>query len=543
MRIIESFNSWKRSSRLLTENVQAAKQYMLKRFAQAKGIEVSQITPEDQARVFANEDYKKVLQLIQPLPGYAATFVRFRFDHRVSFEQLQQLLDKIKANSQFLGELSIPIIEFPNQERVNGVPAFEALMDEFNQIETRRKAKWILNELPGNLRRAARELPKEDLQRLFNAATIMNDLGEEVKVRLLKKAKAFTDPMDFVVYAENYVKGYLNSDVQSKINKLEELEPEGSVIYADDRYLMLSARTEKAQKELCSVANWCINRGSFNQRQYGGGAVQINTFDFGLPPTDPHHLIGTTISYDGKVTYSHDINDHSVKTTDDITKHLEKFGYPEKMIKTLLTVFPIEAMIKKVITELNLDKKSPIQVLDSVIKASYKVNPEDDQESARVILNILMERIAPAVKEEEIIALYMKFGVMSIFSAKLFNMLLPNIDPQTRAEIIQNAKAILDEIKGYASTGLFKYPQLLNAVKSEPKIIELLGESIVNEFYAAEPAIKEPTTKPRVTPRPGPIPTKKPSVKPEPSATAEDVIKRFEMELKKLGTTPKEFLK
>ena len=416
-------------------------------------------------------------------------------------------------------------------------------MDEFTKIETRRKSKWILNELPGNLRRAARELPKEDLQRLFNAATIMNDLGEEVKVRLLKKAKAFTDPIDFIVYAESYVKGYLNSDVQSKIDKLEELEPEGSVIYADDRYLMLSARTEKAQKELCSVASWCINRGSFNNSSYGGGAVQINTFDFGLPPTDPHHLIGTTISYDGKVTYSHDINDKSVKSTDDITKHFNQFGYPEKLIKTLITVFPIEAMIKKVITELNLDKKSPIQVLESVIKASYKVNPEDDQESARVILNILMERIAPAVKEEEIIALYMKFGVMSIFAAKLFNMLLPNVNPQTRAEVIQNAKAILDEIKGYASTGLFKYPQLLNAVKSEPKILELLGESIVNEFYAAEPAIKEPVTKPKVTPRPGPIPTKKPSVNPEPSATAEDVVNVFLAELKKLGTTPKEFLK
>jgi len=229
MRIIESFNSWKRSDRLLNENVQAAKQYMLKRFAQAKGIESSEITPEDQARIFANEDYKKVLQLIQPLPGYASTFVKFKFDHRVSFEQLAELLEKIKANSQFLGELSMPIIEFPNQDKVNGVPPFEALMDEFNQIETRRKAKWILNELPGNLRRAARELPKEDLQRLFNAATIMNDLGQEVKVRLLKKAKAFTNPIDFIVYAENYVKGYLNSDVQSKIDKLEQL-------YKDRKY-------------------------------------------------------------------------------------------------------------------------------------------------------------------------------------------------------------------------------------------------------------------------------------------------------------------
>ena len=119
MRIIESFNSWKRSDRLLNENVQAAKQYMLKRFAQAKGIEASEITPEEQARIFANEDYKKVLQLIQPLPGYASTFVKFKFDHRVSFEQLAELLEKIKANSQFLGDLSMPIIEFPNQDKVN----------------------------------------------------------------------------------------------------------------------------------------------------------------------------------------------------------------------------------------------------------------------------------------------------------------------------------------------------------------------------------------------------------------------------------------
>lgn len=543
MRIIESFNGWKRSDRLLAESVQAAKQYMLKRFAQAKGIDVSAILPEDQARIFANEDYRKVLQLIQPNPGYAAAFVKFKFDHRVSLEQLAQLVEKIKANSQFLGELSMPLLDFPNQDKVNGVPAFEALMDEFSQIETRRKSRWILNELPGNLRRSAKELPKEDLQRLLNAATIMNDLGEEVKVRLLKKAKAFTDPMDFVVYAENYVKGYLNSNVQSKLDKLEELEPEGSVIYADDRYIMLSARTEKAQKELCAVANWCINRGSFNSKSYGGGAVQINTFDFGLPPTDPNHLIGTTISYDGKVTYSHDINDRSVKKGDDVTVHLQQFGYPDKMINTLLKVFPIEAMIKRVVTELNLDGKSPIQVLESVIKASYKVNPEDDQDSARVILNILMDRIAPAVKEEDIVNLYMKFGVMSIFAAKLFNMLLPNIDASKRADVIKNAKTILDEIKGYASTGLFKYPQLLNAVKSEPKILELLGESTVNEFYAAEPAIKEPVTKPKVTPRPGPIPTKKPSVNPEPSATAEDVVKVFLAELKKLGTTAKEFLK
>jgi hypothetical protein len=472
MGIVGSFNDWIISDKHLTENVQAAKQYMLKRFAKSKKIEVSAITPEDQAKIFANEDYKRVLELVQASPGYTSMFVKFRFDHNISIEELAQLLEKIKANDKFLAELSMPIIEFPNQAEINGVLPFEALMDEFNQIETRRKAKWIINELPGDLRRAARELPKEDLQRLYNAATIMNNLGDAVKIRLLKKSRAFDNPMDFVQYTEDYAKGYLNSDVQSKIDKLEDLEPEGSVIYADERYLMLSARTEKAQKALCSIANWCINRGSFNDRQYAGGAVQINTFDFGLPPTNPNHLIGTTISYEGNVTFSHDINDKSVRRSDDIATHFKQFGYPDKLINTLIRVFPMESAIKKLITELSMDKKQPIEILEFVIKSSYQSTSKNDIRD-NTIVDIITTRMSD--QGQEILDIYMKYGIMSILSAKLFNSLLgKTIDAETKSAIMEKTQKIFGMLRSIQSNPKIFKPNMENSLKAEPEILALI---------------------------------------------------------------------
>ena len=472
MRIVGSFNDWIMSDNSLNENIQAAKQYMLKRFAQANKIEVSAITPEDQAKIFADENYKKVLQLIQPNPGYASSFVKFMFDHNVSIEELTLLLDKIKENSPLLGELSMPITEFPNQKEINGVSPFEALMDEFDQIEARRKAKWIINALPGNLRRATKELPKEDLQRLFNAATIMNGLGEEVKKRLLSKAKAFTNPMDFVEYTEDYAKGYLNLNIQSKIDKLEELEPEGSVIYADERYLMLSARTEKAQKELCSIAAWCINRGSFNSSNYGGGAVQINTFDFDLSPTNPNHLIGTTISYDGRVTYSSDINNVNVRKSDDITTHFKQFGYPDRLINTLIKVFPREASIKKLVTELFMDSKNPIEILEYVIKSSYQSLTRDDYRD-----NTIVDMITSRVESQgsEIVEIYKKYGIMSVLSAKLFNSLLRNtIDEETRSAIMEKTQKIFGMLKSIQSNPTIFKPNMASSLKAEPEILALI---------------------------------------------------------------------
>jgi hypothetical protein len=235
---------------------------------------------------------------------------------------------------------------------------------------------------------------------------------------------------------------------------------------------MLSARTEKAQKELCSIANWCINRGSFNNREYAGGAVQINTFDFGLPPTNPNHLIGTTISYEGMVTYSHDINDLSVKRSSDITTHFKQFGYPDKLINTLIRVFPMEAAIKKLITELSMDKKQPIEILEFVIKNSYQATSKNDMRD-NTIVDIITTRMSS--QKSEILDIYMKYGIMSILSAKLFNSLLgKSIDEETKSAIMEKTQKIFGMLRSIQSNPKIFKPNMENSLKAEPEILALV---------------------------------------------------------------------
>lgn len=532
------------------ENISGAKAYMMKLYATKNRLSQEEMTDEDKAKALDDDKYKAIIQLIGNAHGYALAFVRFVFEHGATLEQLKELLAKLTADNNLVRQLPMEVNRYaltPKGERINGVNPFEALMDDINKIEVRRKAKWIIDELPGNLRRSFRELPADDQQRLLNAATLLNDQGEEVKRRLLAKARAFSTIMEFIEFAENYVKGYSNSDIASKMAKIEELEPEAGILYADDKYLMLSARTEKAQKDLCSVANWCINRGSFNNQSYGGGAIQINTFDFTKPATDANHLIGTTISYDGQVTYSHDINDRNIKTTSSPVEHFRKFGYPEAMIRVLMATLPVEAVIKRVVTDLQLDRRSPVDIFEDIIKSSYTINTENNEGATKVIMSILMERLVPVMSKEAMMGKYLKLGAISEFSAKLFNTLFQDATQEEREKVLAKNQEIYGLLHTIEARGTTKLSQAMkNILDAKTRVKDILDRGITEAIAMAEPATKPtiapPTTKPSTPSRPSPIPTKKPKVEPVPKAEAEDVIKRFTAELEKEDTDLKTFI-
>jgi len=547
MKRFESFKNLIQNKPMF-ENISGAKALMFKKYAELKRIDPAQMTEEDKRDALNRQEYRDLIATIGNNHGYAVAFLKFHLIHRVPYSELKNLLEILTSDANIARSLRMTVDQYANEKEVNGVNPFEALMDDIHSIELRRASKWIIDALPGNLRRAIKEMPAEEQQRLLNAAKIMNDLGQEVKDRLLKKARAFSDPMDFIEYAENYVKGYSNSDITSKMEKIEELEPEAGVLYADDRYLMLSARTEKAQKDLCSVANWCINRGSFNNSSYGGGAIQINTFDFTKPPTDPLHLVGTTISYDGRVTYSHDINDTNKKFTDNIEEHFRRYGYPEQMIKVLKATLPIETVIKKVVTSLQLDRKGPIEVLEDIIKSSYTVNTENNESATNVIMSILMDRIAPAIRRDDIIARYLKLGVLSQFSARLFTTLITDLTPEEKANQIAKNEEIYSFLKGVVRKqgAPSVSPALKNVLDAEDSVMQTLrgiNENLVMAEPSTKPTIAPPTTRPSTPSRPSPIPTKRPAVNPQPKAEAEDVIKRFYREAEAAGINIETLLK
>jgi hypothetical protein len=180
----------------------------------------------------------------------------------------------------------------------------------------------------------------------------LEKLGKSAINRLFEKIKSMErwDIKDVIKYISNYIGGFSNLEMQKKIDELENLEPEAGIIYSDDNYLVMTMRTEDAQKALCSVANWCINRGSFHT--YANKGLQINIFNFGTDPSDPLFLTGNTISFEGKVTDSHDIYDGPIVKDRDPREHLTRLGYPRALVDTVMYSLEPEFAIKKSLSQL-----------------------------------------------------------------------------------------------------------------------------------------------------------------------------------------------
>ncbi|KAB2643438.1 MAG: hypothetical protein DVB29_05775 [Verrucomicrobia bacterium] len=560
MRIIESFSGWNRE--ILSESTKAAKEYMFQLAAKKNGQSTADLSPEDREKILADPKYAEIVSIGSTYPNYLPALLKFGFEHKASAEDLKGLLQTMQDKKQLLTQLGRSpqevLDDYSNREPKDGIAGFEQLTDAIRTIERAREAKWFIDAMPQRLRDQYRSLSPEEKQPFITAAFKMQELGEDATKRFFKKIMAFANsPISEVGdYISRYLKGFANLDLQKKIDNIEKLEPEAGIIYSDDQYLVMSVRTEQAQKDLCSVANWCINRGSF--ATYANDAVQINIFNFGIPSNDPMFLTGTTVYYTGKVRTSHDIDDAMIKKSDDPAKHLSELGYPADVVNTIIRELPREMMVKKVIYELNLDKKKPIEVLFNIVKQSYAVDPETNPESLAIVLDIVQNRIKDNLSKGEVVDLYTKAGVLSKFSAMLVKMLIDQNDQESMRKIVDATLKIFATVNQIAKDDpSLVFPQVKNVLAQEKDVLKELGlssgdiesvmeyidQEMIDEFLMAEPAVK-PRTAPTIAPtrpmpkRPGPVPTKQPFKAPEPAkAEAEDVIARYEELIKKEKST------
>jgi hypothetical protein len=551
MRIIESFGGWNLMK--LDESTKAAKEYMFQRAAKKMRKEPAELTPEEKDQILTDPQYLQIVDLAKAFPNYLTALLKFGLDQKASLEDLRTLLQTLQDKKQLLSQLGRSPQEvldnYSNREPVNGIFGFEQLTDAIRTIERIKEAKWFIDSMPRKIREQFRALTPEEQQPFITAAIQLKELGEEAISRFFKKIKAFENKpiSDVGEYIERYLKGFSNLDMQKKIQDIENLEPEAGIIYSDDQYLVMSVRTEKAQKDLCAVANWCINRGSFSS--YANDAVQLNIFNFGTSSSDPLFLTGTTVYYTGKVRTSHDINDSMIKKSDDPTEHFSQLGYPDEVVSTIIRELPREMMVKKVVYDLNLDKNKPIEVLFNIIKQSYSIDPQTDPETLDIVLDIVRTRIKENLTRAEIIKMYTEYGVLSKFSAMLVKELLDDSSPEEMQQIIDATLRIFATVNQIAKEDpTLLFPQVKNVLAQESDVLKELGldrgdveavmeyisKEMLNEFMMAEPAVK-PRTTPTIAPtrpmpkRPGPVPSKQPFKAPEPAkAQAEDVIARYE---------------
>jgi hypothetical protein len=132
----------------------------------------------------------------------------------------------------------------------------------------------------------------------------------------------------------------------------------------------------------------------------------------------------------------------------------------------------MESAIKKLITELSMDKKQPIEILEFVIKSSYQATSKNDIRD-NTIVDIITTRMSS--QKSEILDIYMKYGIMSILSAKLFNSLLgKSIDEETKSAIMEKTQKIFGMLRSIQSNPKIFKPNMENSLKAEPEILALV---------------------------------------------------------------------
>ena len=538
------------------ESTKAAKDYMIRRTAAKMRKDPSELTPEEIAKATSAPLYLQISDMAKSYPNYIPALLKFAFDQGASVQNIEELLLTLQTKKQLLSQIAKSpqdlLDDYSNRPPVNGISGYEQLMDVIRTGERMKESKWFIDSMPRQIRDQFRALSPEEQQPFITAAVQLKELGEEAIKRFFSKIKAFEGKpiSDVASYINQYLKGFSNLDLQKKITDIESLAPEAGVIYSDDQYLVMSVRTEKAQKDLCAVANWCINRGSFSS--YANDAVQLNIFNFGTDSSDPLFLTGTTVYYTGKVRTAHDINDSHIMKSSDPAEHFTALGYPANVVDSIIKELPREMMVKKVIYDLKLDKTKPIDVLFNIIKQSYSIDPQTDPTTLDIILDIVRTRIKENLSKAEVIKMYSEYGVLSKFSAMLVKELLGDATSEDMKQIVDSTLKVFATVNQIAKEDpTLLFPAVKNVLAQEKDVLKELGISdsavmekrgtlnrkemkAILEFVMAEPAVK-PRTAPTITPsrpmpkRPSPVPTKQPFKSPEPTkAQAEDVIARYE---------------
>ena len=265
---------------------------------------------------------------------------------------------------------------------------------------------------------------------------------QAIQKRVMSKVSRYTRLEDFIDYATQIADA--ENDSAKLVAQAESLAPEIVIMYDDNNYVVFSVRTEEAQKKIFAMANWCLNRGSWDS--YVSKGVQLNILNFNLPSSDPMYLTGTTVlSANSSVKASHDVNDANIKKSDDPAEHLRLNGYPEDLIENVMRILPIELVTKDMLARV-IEKTDVSQKIKAIATAGHELEilpdtPEKEQIETDLVAIIDQDFETGNFSTKTMIQAFKQFGILSTFAAKLYNKTLKGqISEEDKAEIFNKTE-------------------------------------------------------------------------------------------------------
>lgn len=343
----------------LFENVQQAKDYLLKISAQKMGKKPSDLDDELKKRILSDPLWISVRDLTQKTPGYTYMFTKFAFDENASMDTLEDILSKLTQYKQILGELPMKVEQYAKIEpsKEDPRPGYERLDDDLVQLERKRAVKDLYNEFTSKLKEDFKGASPDQINALVEITNQAKSKGDECWKDLLgwnpetKKynLSRYENLQEFIEFATKFIEQYGKGGEGAFEKEIKELGAQVGVLYNEGDYLAVSVRTGEAQQKLFGDLSWCITRATSTFWSYSGGNLQINVFNFSLPITDKMYVIGMTVSPEGKITSDADKFNNRLPGASGklFWEYLSKAEYPKTMVEKMKSKFPDEVRIRK----------------------------------------------------------------------------------------------------------------------------------------------------------------------------------------------------
>ena len=463
----------------LLENVQTAKDYLLKRYALNKKIKTSEIPEETKKKILDDPKFKEIKDLTEKSPGHTPMFVKFKYDQKADMEELKEIFaNLIKYKQNLKQDLPMDINDYikiePTEEDVR--PGYEVLGDDLRNIERKRKLKKFYSELTAKMRRVfakATEKQIDDLTEISNQLDQLKDKDCKIAWKELAKGlKRYEDTRTYPEYRDeklafaDIIKDSLafieawGQDESALLKKLKELGPKAGLLYAKNGYIVQSARNPEAQKTICSDTIWCIGKNDSTFWSYGFGRVQLNIVNSNAPLTDKNSLVGLTINPDGIIYTAHNrpndplnLNDGKSAKGKQLKNVLEGLDYPEDLINTVMSKFKMETDIKLALEKYYKDgaSLSVDGIITSLIASSKGflsgVMPEEDwKQISGLVATIILD--VKGLHKKDFMNKFKIVGIYTEAAMNVFDKLIgDDYTKQDIKELVAKTESGIDDMK------------------------------------------------------------------------------------------------